>query len=211
MIVLKICGMRCVEDVRMCAGAGADALGFVFADGPRRLELDEAAHLTAATPAAIRRVGVFANQPRALVEAALKRCDLDVLQFAGDEAPEFCGSFGLPTLITARESAPALDMIQRARAIGVIADARVDGCFGGSGKRVDPHVARTICEGTLAPFILAGGLTPENVCEAILMIGPDGVDVSSGVERNGSKDAGLVAAFARSVRQTFAARTGDIR
>ncbi|HEV2908114.1 MAG TPA: phosphoribosylanthranilate isomerase, partial [Candidatus Eremiobacteraceae bacterium] len=163
MIQLKICGLTSALDVELCARAGADALGFIFADGPRQLAPDDAAPLTAAAPDDVACVGVFANSPRELVELALRRCRLDVLQFAGDETPEFCGSFGMPTLLTARERPPAPDVVQRAHAIGVIADARSPGLYGGTGRVLDHAIARRFRDGSPAPFILAGGLTPENV------------------------------------------------
>jgi phosphoribosylanthranilate isomerase len=206
MIRLKICGMFSVHDVVLCAAEGADALGFIFADGPRRLALERAEELTAVAPAGVVRVGVFANQPHAFVAAAAARCRLDVLQFAGDEPPEFCGSFGLPTLLTARASAPALDVIARARAQAIIVDARVDGMYGGTGVRADAATVARIRAGSTAPLILAGGLTPANVAEAIRTLQPDGVDVRSGVESAGRKDPELVRAFARAVEDAYATR-----
>lgn len=207
MIRLKFCGMSSLADVAVCAEAGADALGFIFADGPRRLTVDEAARLTNAVPRGVVRVGVFADQPKALVQAALAACGLDVLQFAGSESAEFCGSFGMPTMLTARVAAPALDVIARARATALVVDALVDGKLGGTGVRVDAAVARRIRAGSPTWLILAGGLTPVNVGEAIRTIEPDGVDVRSGVERGGRKDPELVSAFARAVKEAYAART----
>ena len=205
MIRLKFCGMRTADEVAMCARAGADALGFIFAPGPRRLELDDAARLVAEVPAHVKRVGVFANAPRDLVEAALERCALDILQFAGDETPEFCGAFGMPTLLTARDHAPPPDVVQRARAVAIIADARSNGAYGGTGTRVEPATAKRIRAGATAHFILAGGLTPSNVAEAIAIFRPDGVDVRSGVERDGYKDQTLVAAFADAATRALGA------
>jgi len=204
-IRLKFCGMRTADEVAMCARAGADALGFIFAPGPRRLELDDAARLVAAVPAHVKRVGVFANALRDLVEAALERCALDILQFAGDETAEFCGAFGVPTLLTARDHAPPPDVVQRARAVAIIADARSNGAYGGTGTRVEPAIAKRIRAGATAHFILAGGLTPGNVAEAIRIFRPDGVDVRSGVERDGYKDQTLVAAFADAATRALGA------
>jgi phosphoribosylanthranilate isomerase len=203
MIKLKICGMQTVADVELCANAGADALGFIFADGPRRLSPAQAAPLTRAVASGVGRVGVFADSPRELIEQALSLCDLDVLQFAGAETPEFCGSFGLPTLLVARTHAPAADVIARARAIAVIADARTAGLHGGTGIRVNDELASRIRSGSGAPFILAGGLTPDNVAHAIRSLRPNGVDVRSGVERNGRKDPELVGAFAAAVMEAY--------
>jgi phosphoribosylanthranilate isomerase len=203
MIKLKICGMQTEADVELCASAGADALGFIFADGPRRLSPAHAAPLTKAVPAGIMRVGVFADSPRALIEEALALCELDALQFAGAETPETCGSFGLPTLVVARDYAPALDVLARARAIALIADARSAGLYGGTGIRLSDALATRIRSGSGAPFILAGGLTPDNVAHAIRTLRPDGVDVRSGVERNGRKDPNLVTAFAEAVMEAY--------
>jgi phosphoribosylanthranilate isomerase len=207
MIRLKFCGMYSPDDVAVCADADADALGFIFADGPRRLTVEEGARLTAAVPPGIARVGVFANQPKALIEAALSACRLDVLQFAGGESAEFCGSFGMPTMLTARAAAPAPDVVARARATAIIVDALVDGMLGGTGVRADAVTVRRIRAGSSTRLILAGGLTPDNVGDAIRALKPDGVDVRSGVERAGRKDPGLVRAFARAVEEAYAART----
>jgi phosphoribosylanthranilate isomerase len=207
MIRLKFCGMRAPDDVAVCAAAGADALGFIFAAGPRQLTVDEAARLTAVVPRGVVRVGVFADQPKALVSAALAGCRLDILQFAGSESPEFCGSFGVPTMLTARAAAPAPDVLARARASAIIVDASVDGTLGGTGVRADAAVARRIRAGSSTWLILAGGLTPDNVGNAIRELRPDGVDVRSGVERGDRKDPGLVRAFARAVEEAYGART----
>ena len=212
MIRLKFCGMRTPEEVALCARAGADALGFIFAPGPRQVGLDDAARLTAVAPAHVKRVGVFANAPRDLIEAALERCALDVLQFAGNELPEFCGAFGVPTMLTAREHAPPPDVMQRARAIAIIADARSNGAYGGTGVRVERAIVQRIRDGATAQFILAGGLTPDNVADAIRTVRPDGVDVRSGVERDGYKDPQLVAAFAdAAIRALSANENGTAR
>ena len=207
MIRLKICGMRSPDDIALCADAGADALGFIFADGPRRLSIELAEELAASTPANVARVGVFAGQSRAFVAAAAERCRLDVLQFAGDEPADFCGSFGLPTLLTARSVAPAPDVIARARAQAVIVDAQVAGRSGGTGVRADAAPVQRIRVGSSAPLILAGGLKPENVADAIRTLRPDGVDVRSGVERAGRKDPEMVRAFARAVEEAYGVRT----
>ena len=203
MIRLKMCGMQTVADVEICAAAGADALGFIFASGPRRLAPADAAALTKAVPAGIMRIGVFADTSRQLIEEALESCALDALQFAGSETPEFCGSFGMPTLLVARECAPARDVLARARAIAVLADARNEGVHGGSGVRVSDDLAARIRSGSSAPFILAGGLTPQNVGHAIRTLRPNGVDVRSGIERHGRKDPELVGGFAQAVMEAY--------
>lgn len=206
---VKICGMRSQDDVRMCAAAGADALGFIFADGPRQLTIEAAAALTTATPPFVTCVGVFANTPEALVWAAVGSCRLDVLQFSGDETPEFCGRFARPTLLVARERVPDDESLRAARAVGVLADAATDGAFGGSGRLIETSHAISLRHAARGrtQFVLAGGLTPANVADVIRAVRPDAVDVRSGVERDGVKDPALVPRFVRAAREAIADAT----
>src|SRR5690349_16541338 len=102
MIRVKICGMTDAADVGACAAAGADALGFIFAQSARRLTIEAARALTAGVPPFVTTVGVFAGDPAELVTAAIGACRLDVLQFSGGETADFCGSFGKPTIVVSR-------------------------------------------------------------------------------------------------------------
>ena len=201
--------MRSAADIEVCAAAGVDAVGFVFADGPRRLGIDEAAPLTHRVPPFITSVGVFACNETALIREAVLRCRLDVLQFSGDEAPELCGSFGKPTIrvIRARPSLapgavtlPDKTALREARAVAVAIDSQVDGQAGGTGVRVALDVASAASRISPLPFILAGGLDPDNVADAIETVRPWGVDVRSGVERAGEKDRYLVQRFVHAAR-----------
>ncbi|HXM17493.1 MAG TPA: indole-3-glycerol phosphate synthase TrpC [Candidatus Tumulicola sp.] len=204
---IKICGMQSAEEVEMCVEAGADALGFIFADSPRRLDVAGATSLTARVPPQVACVGVFANSPRALIEDAIRSCRLDLLQFSGDESPEFCGSFGVPTILVAHDAIPDAPALQNARAVAVMADARVPGRAGGTGVRMALAKAQRMRAEHAGHFILAGGLRPNTVGEAIRAVLPDGVDVRSGVEVNGVKDAGLVNAFVAAAKEALHART----
>lgn len=200
MIRVKICGIASRNDLELCVDAGADALGFIFAESARKLSVDEAAALTALVPPFVTAVGVFAGCPAGLVRDALARCRLDVLQFAGDETPEFCGSFGKPTMLVARSAAPKPEDLHVARAIAVLADAHSPDAFGGTGLPVDYEVARRIKGAVNLPFVLAGGLTLETVARAIRAVRPHGVDVRTGVERAGAKDPQLVRGFVRAAK-----------
>jgi phosphoribosylanthranilate isomerase len=219
MVRVKVCGMMSRRDVESCVAAGADALGFIFAAGPRCLSIDAAEQLTKAMPPFVTSVGVFAGNDARFIQAASKRCRLDVLQFSGGEAPEFCGAFGRPT-ITVVHASPALRQIGEnerplperraltaARAVAVMVDARVNASPGGTGIRVPNDVAAKLCAQSPLPFILAGGLTPDSVAAAIAAVRPWGVDVRSGVERDGRKAHQLVERFVREAKgsQTYGA------
>jgi len=207
---VKICGMRSAEDIALCVRAGADALGFIFTDGPRRLTVEVAAVLTARVPAFVTVVGVFADAPDDLIRAATARCRVDVLQFCGDEAARRRGSFGKPTIAVIRDGCvPDAQELTLARAVAVMLDARAPdgGARGGTGVRVSPDEAARARRAVRADFILAGGLTPANVGDAIESVRPDAVDVSSGVELRGQKDARLVRAFVLAAKEAAHART----
>ena len=202
MIRVKICGMADRADVDACVAAGADALGFIFySRSPRRLSLDEACVLTTVAPPFVTTVGVFANDPADVVKSAIAACRLDVLQFSGDESPEFCGSFGKPTIVAARDRRWTPADRRMARAIAVLVDSWSTHEFGGTGRRVPiehAHKARDDHEG--AAIVLAGGLTPDNVGPLVRSLKPDAVDVRTGVERAGRKDPELVRSFVAAAR-----------
>jgi phosphoribosylanthranilate isomerase len=211
MFRIKICGVRTPAEVEMCCAAGADALGFIFAESSVRFELRGARSLRALIPSHVARVGVFAGNPRETVEEAIANLQLDVLQFCGGESARFCGSFGLPTIHVAgvdaqRNRLPALPpkrRLQAARAGAILIDSRVNGKPGGSGACVDAKIARAVAAASPLPVILAGGLTPENVGAAVRFVRPRGVDVRSGVRRFGRIDATLVFAFVRAARSAL--------
>ena len=198
---VKLCGMSTADDVAMCAGAGADALGFIFAQSPRRLSIDAACALTLAAPPFVTTVGVFANDDAALVRAAIDRCRLDVLQFSGDDPPAFCGSFGKPTILSLRGRRFDGDALRAARAVALLVDAWSASEFGGTGRVSGSTAfqqARAQHEGV--SLILAGGLTPVNVGPLVAKAQPDAVDARTGVERDGRKDPALVRAFVNAAR-----------
>jgi phosphoribosylanthranilate isomerase len=194
---VKICGITRIEDLNAACSAGADALGFVFhAPSPRNLNIEQAAGLVKALPPFVQSVGLFVDAGPDFVEAVLKAVPLDMLQFHGDESPKFCGRFGRPYIkaIRVREG---VDLVKCTAdygdARGLLLDAYVPGMAGGTGERFDWSL---IPVGLSKPLVLSGGLTPDNVAEAIRQVKPWAVDVSSGVEQTkGIKDAARVAAF----------------
>ena len=199
---IKICGLTRIEDARAAVQMGADAIGLVFyAPSPRNVGLDQARAIIAAIPPFVTVVGLFVDPVRSEIESVLRRCSLNLLQFHGDESPEFCNGFGLPYIKAARVRADA-DLVQYLSAYsaaqGWLLDAYHDRLYGGTGASFDWNL---IPQGLPKPVILSGGLTPENVGAAVRQVRPWAVDVSSGVESTkGIKDAAKIAAFIAGVK-----------
>lgn len=200
---IKICGITRVEDALAAARSGADAIGLVFYErSPRHVGIAQAVQLAAALPPFVTTVGLFVNAEAAFVREVLRAVPLDVLQFHGDESPEYCAQFSKPYLKAIRVKA-GVDLLQCASdfcgAKGLLLDAHVEGIPGGTGATFD----WTLIPGNLPlPVILSGGLDPENVAAAIQQVRPYAVDVSSGVEASkGIKDAAKIAAFINEVKR----------
>jgi phosphoribosylanthranilate isomerase len=198
----KICGITRVDDALVAARAGADAIGLVFyKPSPRAVDIQRARQIIAALPPFITVVGLFVNASRCEVNETLDAVRLDVLQFHGDETPEQCEGYNRPYLKALRvrpEDDIAALCEQYSGATALLLDAYVEGVPGGTGVAFD----WSLVPGRLSkPIILAGGLTPENVSEAIEQVRPYGVDVSGGVELSkGIKDARRVEGFVKAVR-----------
>jgi phosphoribosylanthranilate isomerase len=199
---IKICGITREEDLLAAARLGADAIGLVFyAKSPRFVTAQRAAALLRALPPFVTSVGLFVNASGEEVRATLAVAPLDLLQFHGDEEPEYCASFGLPYVKAVRVK-PGLDLVQYAAryasARGLLLDAFVEGVPGGTGRSFDWSL---IPRNLSLPVVLSGGLDPSNVQEAVERVQPWAVDVSSGVEAaKGIKDAAKIAAFVQGVR-----------
>ena len=198
---IKICGITRSDDLRAALAAGADAIGFVFyLPSPRCLPLERARELASAVPPYVARVGLFVNAEPQDVRATLAAVPLDVLQFHGEEEPDYCAQFGRPYVKAARVR-PELDLLEFARrfaaAQGLLLDAFVD-AYGGVGQRFDWSL---IPPSLPLPMILSGGLDAANVGAGIAKLRPWAVDVSSGVEAaKGIKDAEKIHAFVAAVR-----------
>ena len=199
---IKICGITRPEDARAAADVGADAIGLVFyAPSPRNVGVEQARAIIAALPPFVTVVGLFVDPAQDQVEAVLRRCRLGLLQFHGDEAPHFCGGFGLPYIKAARVRADA-DLVQYLSpyqsAQGWLLDAYHDRLYGGTGESFD---WKLIPRQLARPVILSGGLTPDNVAAAVRQVRRWAVDGSSGVEASkGIKDAAKIAAFIAGVK-----------
>jgi phosphoribosylanthranilate isomerase len=209
---VKICGVASSADIEACVWAGADAVGFVFAQGPRQLTIEQASVLSDLVPPYVTSVGVFAGNSELHIRDAIRSCRLDVLQFSDALGPEFCGSFGKPTIAVIRVGSnddvdailPSAAALRSAKAVGVMVDAHANGAFGGSGLRVNEKVAQALARSSSLPFILAGGLSPENVSKAVSSVRPWAVDVSSGVELAGKKDRLRIKQFVDAARTHIA-------
>lgn len=199
---VKICGITTVEDALQAVNCGADALGLVFyPKSPRYVSAEQGRRIVAALPPLVTTVGLFVNQTAREISAIARFCGLDVLQFHGDENPEQCQ---LPPWrvikalrIRDQQSLHALGTYQVS---GLLLDAWQADRYGGTGHCFNWQLAVPLAR--QRPVILAGGLTPANVAEAVRIVRPYAVDVSSGVESApGRKDPELVAAFIRNAKQ----------
>jgi phosphoribosylanthranilate isomerase len=204
-VIVKICGMTNEADTAAAAEAGADALGFVFYEpSPRHIQVGAAAALIRRLPPFVTKVGVFVNPPEELVHRAMGECGLNLLQFHGDEPPDFCLQFGVMTMKAFRvRDAASLDALASYPTDAWLLDAYAPDKPGGTGERFNWELARA-AQDHGRPIFLAGGLTPENVAEAVRQVRPYGVDVSSGVEAApGRKDPARVRAFIRAAKQAL--------
>jgi len=200
---VKICGITRLQDLHAACDAGADAVGFVFYEqSPRHVSVEAAAGLVRALPPFVQSVGLFVNAGPAFIERVLQAAPLDLLQFHGDETPADCMRFGRPYIKAVRVDG-ATDLLKYAAdfdaARGLLLDAFVPGVPGGTGECFDWNL---IPVNLPRPVILSGGLTPDNVAEAIRHVRPWAVDVSSGVEiSKGIKDAHKIARFIANAKE----------
>lgn len=191
---VKICGITRLQDLHAACDAGADALGFVFYEkSPRHLTVEAASALVRELPPFVQSVGLFVNAGPEFIETVLAHVPLDLLQFHGDESPAACACFGRPYIKAVRVNQDT-DLLKYATdfdaARGLLLDAFVPGVPGGTGERFD---WRLIPADLPKPVILSGGLMPENVAEAVRLVRPWAVDVSSGVEAVKMIDGATVA------------------
>ena len=211
---VKICGISRPEDA--VAAAGADFIGLMFAESPRRVTLEQARALVEAVrsrPDPPKAVGVFANNPLDEVNETARALALDYVQISGDEPDDYVRRVEARVIRSVHVEAGAgrqpdiaalAARLDALRALGAtpLLDAKVDSRYGGTGRRFD-HAA-ALDAAREHDFLLAGGLTPENVAEAVAGVRPWGVDVSSGVETGGVKDPVKIRAFIEAVRNADA-------
>ncbi len=205
---VKICGITRVEDVQLIAMSGADAMGLVFyKPSPRYVSIEQAVRLLEVLPPFVTVVGLFVNASEKYVREVMSTVSLDVLQFHGEESPEFCEQFHKPYIKAIRVKS-GVNLLQCAAdfhtAQGLLLDAHVEGMQGGTGAVFDWTLIPQQCE---LPLILSGGLSAGNVAAGIKQVRPYAVDVSSGVEvgtgstaQKGVKDVAKIAQFMQEVK-----------
>jgi len=201
-VKVKICGITNRDDALAAVEAGADALGFVFYEkSPRFITVSAAAGIIRQLPLAVLKVGVFVNAPKQAVHDAIAACGLTLLQFHGDEPPDYCLQFKVRTMKAFRiRDAESLRELPQYKTNFWLLDAYTPDKPGGTGEKFNWDLA-VEAQKLGRPIFLAGGLTPENVAEAVQRVRPYGVDVSSGVESApGRKDHAKVRAFIRAAR-----------
>lgn len=202
MIRIKICGITNIEDALAAVKAGADALGFVFyKQSPRNISPEQASAIIRCLPPFVQIVGLFVNEQLTVVNSIADRCGLDVVQLHGDETPEFCAGVKRRTIKAFRvRDQSSLDQIGEYDVAACLLDAWSPAARGGTGETFNWEIAAAAA--TERCIILAGGLTPDNVAEAVKAVRPYAVDVSSGVESApGRKNSYKVLRFIRAVKE----------
>jgi phosphoribosylanthranilate isomerase len=201
-VKVKICGITSPADGLAAAEAGTDMIGLMFYDrSPRHISLPAAAEIARAVPPFVVKVGVFVNPAEDLVLRAIGECGLGLLQFHGDEPPEFCTRFGIMSLKAFRlRDTASLQELPKYQTDAWLLDAYTPDKPGGTGETFNWDLA-IAAQKLGRPVFLAGGLTPENVAEAVRKTQPYAVDVSSGVESApGKKDRDKVRRFIAAAR-----------
>jgi phosphoribosylanthranilate isomerase len=204
-VKVKVCGVTRVEDARLAWAAGADALGLNFYPrSPRYVEVATAAELARTRPALGVVVGVFVNEAPDVIRAKVRECGLTAVQLHGDEPPEACAGYGVPVIKALRVRGPEdVEKARRYVGAGDVTALLLDGAapgYGGGGVSFDWSLVARLTDAGV-PVLVAGGLNPSNVAEAVRATRPYAVDVASGVESSpGIKDADAVRAFVRAAK-----------
>lgn len=201
MIKVKICGITNLEDALTAINAGADALGFVFhSNSPRHVFPEQAAAIIRHLPPFVQTVGLFVNEPLEMVNATVDLCGLDVVQLHGEEKPGYCDAVKRRVVKTFRvKDITSLEPMRDYRVAAFLLDAWSPAAHGGTGQTFNWEIAACVAQANR--IILAGGLAPGNVAEAVRQVHPYAVDVSSGVESGpGKKDAKKVQEFIRQAK-----------
>lgn len=191
---VKFCGITRVEDALLAASLGASAIGLVFVEGsPRCVSLERAAEICSALPPMVSVVGLFMDSPEDQVRSVVRQVPLNWLQFHGNETPAYCAGFARPWIKALPMASPGhVQYHDWSGARALLLDAHAAGGMGGSGETFDWKNAVPPDR----PWILAGGLNPDNVGTALALMSPPAVDVSSGIESApGIKDAALMRRF----------------
>lgn len=195
MVQVKICGLMNKEAIQTAADAGTDFIGFVFAKSKREVTIEQAKQLASYVPAHVKKVGVFVNEERAVIEEIVQTVGLDYVQLHGDETPDFVNQLPYPVIKAFQvRSEKDLEQLESYNCDYYLLDSPAGKYRGGNGETFDWNLAKSF-DFLDKKVILAGGLTPENVAQAVQEVVPAGVDVSSGVETDGEKDLAKIKEF----------------
>ena len=196
---VKICGIRSADEAEAALGAGVHALGFIFADSPRKISPGDARDIIKGLPPFVGNVGVFVNEKVERVKEIAEISGLDTLQFHGDESPEYCSRFPDYKVIKALTvgNSVLLNCCVSYDVDALLLDTYYPDKKGGGGRTFnwEAVVSAKEKQWLQRPIILAGGLNPENICKALDTVRPFGIDVSSGVESGGKKSAVRIRQF----------------
>jgi phosphoribosylanthranilate isomerase len=211
MTEIKICGITRIEDALCAASLGVDAVGFIFHEpSPRNIAPERAREIISVLPRTVATVGIFVNRGAEEVLRTAAECGLDLIQLHGDESPDYCRSFQPGRLIKAVScrTAAEVEALGTYEVRALLLDARDGDRYGGTGKRVDWELAAELAR--RRPLILAGGLTPENITEALSAVAPAAVDINSGIElAPGIKDREAMKRIVGLIRNHKKAQKGD--
>ena len=204
MVKVKVCGITNADDAFAAVALGADALGFIFAPSPRRISPEDARNIIQAIPPLVKTVGVFVDQDPAEIKGIIHFCGIDLIQLHGDEPPGLCSEF-MPFTIKAirmRDQTVIGSMEQyRGSVRAMLLDTYSRESVGGTGKSFNWDLA-VQAKGMGIPIILAGGLGPSNIAEAVSVVKPYAVDVNSGIEdRPGKKNHALLKELFENIRR----------
>ena len=205
MVKIKICGITNLEDALNSVKAGCNALGFVFyRKSPRYITPEKANQIIKHIPAHILKIGVFVNAKEKAIKRTAKLCNLDMLQFHGNESPDFCKKFKGYKIIKAFRVKDKIELknLLNYKTSSYLFDTFVKSKMGGTGRKFNWTLVRHL-KGLRKPIFLSGGLNAENVTEAIKQVRPDWLDVSTSVEiKPGKKDYNKVKEFIEIVRKS---------
>jgi phosphoribosylanthranilate isomerase len=199
---VKICGLTRLRDAEAAVDAGADMIGLNFVpSSPRNIDVSLAKSIAQALRGRARIIGVFADEDEARIRFIQSEVPLDLIQLHGQESPEFVRTIGSSAFKAVAVGAPEdIELAKTYPGAWLLVDARVAGQLGGTGVRIDPHLVAPLARSR--SLLLAGGLRPENVAEAVQWVRPRGVDVASGVETlPGVKDEGMMRSFIAEARR----------
>ncbi|MDD5681295.1 MAG: phosphoribosylanthranilate isomerase [Candidatus Omnitrophica bacterium] len=202
-MLIKICGITNPEDARNAVSFGADALGFVFAESPRKIEPKLAKKIIADIKNDAICVGVFVNEPLSRVEETVNYCGLSAVQLHGDETPDYCSNIKVDKVIKAfriKDETSLKRIKEYGTVFAYLLDAFSENIYGGTGKTFDWNIAVN-AKVSGKPVILSGGLNLSNIREAIKAVRPYGVDISSSIESvPGKKDTGLMKRIIKEIK-----------